>query len=162
MNMNDLIKKYIYLVDRVMSRINEKDEFVKQDLRQEALVGLWRALITYEEEKNKNFEAYACLVMRRRVLNELKRLKRDRDKQPDHIVGFNEMVGNTELTYEEVIGQEDVRFDRDELKKLDIDFIKVCINHNTAKERREITGMSRVMLNRKINAEKRKLKESID
>ena len=162
MSMNDLIKKYIYLVDRVMSRINEKDEFVKQDLRQEALVGLWRALITYEEEKNKNFEAYACIIMRRRVLNELKRLGREKNKQPDYIVGLNERVGDTELTYEEVIGQEDVFFDRDELKKLDVDFIKVCINHNTAKERREITGMSRVMLNRKINAEKRKLKESID
>ena len=51
-----------------------------EDLKQEAVLGLWKACLTYDESKSK-FSTYAVSCM----LNKMKVWLRDRSKHPDTV-----------------------------------------------------------------------------
>lgn len=71
-----------------------------EDLKQEALLGLWQACLTYDESKSK-FSTYAVSCM----LNKMKVWLRDRSKHPD-TVSLSTPIGGYEeegMTLEDTI-----------------------------------------------------------
>ena len=51
-----------------------------EDMHQEALLGLWKACITYDTSKSK-FSTYACIC----ILNQLRMCMRKQSRQPDTV-----------------------------------------------------------------------------
>ena len=158
-DISEAIKKYIYIVEKIVKSIPAKNSAERDDLRQEGLIGLWKALVSYDQEKNNNFEAYASIIVRNQIINELR--KKNTKKQA--ILSDSESIDDDEKGYsiKDVIGENDVYIDSNALKKLDVNFVKVCIQAKNVTDIKAITGLSRVMVKRKLDEEKRKLRESL-
>ena len=151
MDINESIKKYIYLVDRAVNKYKEKDADSREDLRQEGLIGLWKALISYDEEKNDNFEAYATIIINNQIKSEIKK----KNSRKNRILSDSVELNN------ELVGDKTIIIDEEALKKVDIEFVKVCVKTKSVTEKMALTGLSRVMIKRKMREEKQKLWESL-
>ena len=121
-----------------------------EDLKQEALMGLWQACLTYDESKSK-FSTYAVSCM----LNKMKVWLRDRSKHPD-TVSLNSPVGGYEeegLTLEDTIedpvpaideGYIDLKDFLASLSERDQKIVKLRMQGLTQKQIAQELGMTRV------------------
>lgn len=67
-----ILKKYTYMVDSLSKHYNKNFSNVEfDDLRQEAYIGLYNAIITYSPNKNSLFSTYASLCISNKIKNSL-------------------------------------------------------------------------------------------
>lgn len=121
-----------------------------EDLKQEALIGLWQACLTYEESKSK-FSTYAVSC----ILNKMKVWLRDRSKHPDTISLSTPIGGYEEegLTLEDTIedpvlaideGYIDLKDFLASLSERDQKIVKLRMQGLTQKQIAQELGMTRV------------------
>lgn len=159
---DDLIIKYQFLVEAELRRLNIYDEERRADYRQIGLIGLWKAISTYQKTKNDNFEAYAYYVIKNTILKEMKKEITQKRKLDKIASSLDTNIGDTELTLHDVIGAEDEHIDMQKLKEdIDKPFIKVVINSKNLDQLSKKTGLSRYKLNKKLKLEKDKIKKHI-
>lgn len=159
---DDLIIKYQFLVEAELRRLNIYDEERRADYRQIGLIGLWKAISTYQKTKNDNFEAYAYYVIKNTILKEMKKEITQKRKLDKIASSLDTNIGDTELTLHDVIGTEDEYIDMQKLKEdIDKPFIKIVINSKNLDQLSKKTGLSRYKLNKKLKLEKDKIKKHI-
>lgn len=71
---NCLLKRYFYLIRRIMSSF-----YIigcgKDDILQESMIGLFKAMKSYDKKYNKSFKTYAELCIRRQIISVIRKSK---------------------------------------------------------------------------------------
>lgn len=102
-----------------------------EDMIQEAKIGLWKACITFREEKGHSFSSYACKVIYNTILSVLKKNSRRIEGRSDvTMLSIHQPINpdEPESTFEDILlGQEDYEYRKAEQN----DFIRQTL---TAKE----------------------------
>ena len=93
-------KKLVYYVYHKIIKELPKD-FVSQhgdDLKQEGLIGLWKASERFDESKGCEFSTYAISLIRGYILQYVEKIRRTRRKEQPQIVSLEaEITGNITL-----------------------------------------------------------------
>ena len=120
-----------------------------EDLKQEALLGLWQACLTYNKSKAQ-FSTYASSC----ILNKLRMWFRERNKHPETVsLSTPIVVGEEGLTLEDTIEDPVPSIDEDlidlknflgSLRDRDQEIIKLKMQGLTQKQIAQELGMSRV------------------
>ncbi len=71
-NEEDIAREYSRLVTRCVRRFSLPGS-EREDLYQEGMIALLKAMRSYDEGKNDNFEAYAALCIKRRLIDAVRR-----------------------------------------------------------------------------------------
>lgn len=66
-------EKYDYLIKQVYNTFYKKYSFIKDDILQSGNIGLWKAMCTYDTNKNAKFETYAVACIKNEIRMLLKR-----------------------------------------------------------------------------------------
>lgn len=66
------------------------------DIVQEALVGLYKACITYDEKSETPFKTYASICMRRNIISAVKKANRKKNKSLNDSIAFNDIASGDE------------------------------------------------------------------
>lgn len=89
-----LLYRYMYVSKKIVSSFfligAEKD-----DLLQEALLGLYKAIKEYNPDKNCSFKSYACVCIRRHIITVIRSSTRQKHNPLNNYISFNL------LTYED-------------------------------------------------------------
>lgn len=67
-----LMKRYFYLIRRIVNSFNIEDRR-KDDILQESMIGLFKAMKTYDERYDVNFKTYAGICIRRQIISALRK-----------------------------------------------------------------------------------------
>ena len=89
-----LLYRYMYISRKIVSSFYligaEKD-----DLLQEALLGLYKAIKEYNPDKNCSFKSYACVCIKRHIITVIRSSTRQKHNPLNNYISFNM------LTYED-------------------------------------------------------------
>lgn len=80
------------------------------DLVQEGMIGLFNAINTFDPAKSGNFEAFACLCIKREIINCIKRNNTDKTKLLNNVLPLDEISENAF----EVVSPEKAVLDRED------------------------------------------------
>lgn len=127
-----------------------------EDLKQEALLGLWQACLTYNKSKAQ-FSTYASSC----ILNKLRMWFRERNKRPETVsLSTPIVVGEEGLTLEDTIedpvpsideGLIDLKNFLGSLRDRDQEMIKLRMQGLTQKQIAQELGMSRVSCAKRLS-----------
>ena len=97
-----LLNKYKYLVKSICNKFfiagNTKDDII-----QEGMIGLYRAIMNYKSEKNDSFSAFASMCIKRRVLSVMNSANRKKNIPLNTSVSLNKPVNEEGRTLGETI-----------------------------------------------------------
>lgn len=143
-----------------------------EDMIQEAKIGLWKACITFREEKGYSFSSYACKVIYNTILSVLKKNSRRIEGRSEvTMLSIHQPINpeDPELTYEDVLlGQEDFEYRKSE----QMDFIfqtlsakerSICnmiMNGMTQCEVADVFGVSRQYISSNVIKIRKKLEKN--
>ena len=170
MNIDELIEENKYIVIRVLNRYLKSELFQQQreDYMQIGLIALWKAITTYEEDKNDNFEAYAYTCIRNDIRNEMRKALKQKRGANEVILSLNASSPELEdICLEEVIPDKkgvvivDTKAFMEGLTEDDFKLIKLKSERKTINEISNITGFNRKKVIRKTDELKRKFKENV-
>ena len=65
----------------------------QEDLIQEGMIGLYQAILSYDETKNSSFSAFADIVVSRHILNAIRRSNRKKNGPLNHYISLDSAVG---------------------------------------------------------------------
>lgn len=72
----------------------------QEDLIQEGMIGLYQAVLSYDETKNSSFSAFADVVVSRHILNAIRRSNRKKNGPLNHYISLDSAASqNTDLEF---------------------------------------------------------------
>lgn len=71
---NQIVNKYINLVNKVTNKVKFPDSIEKQDIRQYGIIGLIKAVDKYDNSLGAKFEHYASIKIQGEILDQLRQL----------------------------------------------------------------------------------------
>lgn len=118
--LTELMTKYKGLVKSVASHYFVAGADM-EDIIQEGSLGLYKAIISFDPEKNDNFSAYASMIIKRQILNAVKSSNREKNQTLNNSLSIGEQEGydipshapSPEETYE---SKQNVRNINDEMR----------------------------------------------
>lgn len=154
------VREYSQLVRRCI-----RPYFLKggdyDDLYQEGMIGLLSALRSYDSAKNDNFQAYAALCIRRRVIDVLRRENAGRRDGDGLFVGHEDVPVPGGDPEESILANETAREIKltlsDMLSPFEASVLDRYLDGSTSSEIAEGLGRSRKSVDNAIGRIKRKL-----
>lgn len=171
MTIDETIKKHKSIVDKIVNKYCKSNpKFVNDidDFTQIGLIGLWDAIKSYDESKNKNFSSYAYYIVKLKIFGEIRRLnsRKNMEFSVMNIRSLNEKIEDNEdeiCTLEEAVGKEDEIIDLEsfinDLDDEDRHIIKHVVLSSSTSEIMRNTGFSRRETIRKIHKAKKEVRK---
>ncbi len=78
----------------------------KEDIIQEGMIGLYRAIMNYRPEKNSSFSAFAFMCIRRHVVTKVQGANRKKNQPLNTSVSLSKPVSDNGMTLGEIIEDE--------------------------------------------------------
>lgn len=106
-----MFKKYKPLLDKISRTYYQNYKFQSiefDDIYQEAMIGLSKAIDTYDENNTALFYSYALLFIKRNVEKFLKESTRYKHQVLNEALSFQQEYGETNQTLEEFICKEEI------------------------------------------------------
>ena len=97
-----LLNKYKYLVKHICNKFFIAGS-TKDDIIQEGMIGLYRAIMNFKSEKNDSFSAFASMCIKRRVLSVMNSANRKKNMPLNSSVSLNIPVNEEGKTLGETI-----------------------------------------------------------
>jgi len=97
-----LLNKYKFLVKNICNKFFMIGS-TKDDIIQEGMIGLYRAIMNFNSEKNDSFSAFASMCIKRRVLSAVKSANRKKNIPLNTSVSLNKPVNEEGRTLGETI-----------------------------------------------------------
>ncbi len=97
-----LLNKYKYLVKSICNKFFIAGS-TKDDIIQEGMIGLYRAIMNFKSEKNDSFSAFASMCIKRRVLSVMNSSKCKKNIPLNTSVSLNKPVNEEGRTLGETI-----------------------------------------------------------
>ena len=97
-----LLNKYKFLVKSICNKFFIAGS-TKDDIIQEGMIGLYRAIMNYKSEKNDSFSAFASMCIKRRVLSVMNSANRKKNIPLNTSVSLNKPVNEEGRTLGETI-----------------------------------------------------------
>lgn len=97
-----LLNKFKYLVRKICKRYYVAGG-TEDDTVQEGMIGLYRAIMSFDPEKNDCFQAFASMCIRRRVMTAMDSANRQKYQPLNTSISLNKPVQEDGLTLGEVI-----------------------------------------------------------
>lgn len=168
--MNELIKKYQYIVDIIVNRyFPEKRN--DEDIKQIGLIALWNALKDYDENKGIKIETFITVYVKNKILDEIKKETATKNKLNllHNVVSLDSSVqlDNKEVQlYEFIEGKNDIEcIDLKEfinsLNDCEIQIIKLKQKKRTDTDIKKELCMSRRKYEKNLSSAKEKLRKSV-
>lgn len=134
-NGNDLAYDYLIAKYKSFVRFKARSYFLigadSEDIIQEGMIGLYKAIRDFRSDKNTSFKAFAEICIRRQILTAIKTATRQKHMPLNSYVSLNRTFlmedsnerALIEMLFEEpVIDPIEAMLGADELKKIEIDF----------------------------------------
>lgn len=89
----------------------------EEDIKQEAMIGLYSACLSYKEDMKCSFNSFASLCMKRRILSAIKKANRNKNKALNESVSIHTKLDNTyevELYLPQYVFNPDEKFEENE------------------------------------------------
>lgn len=89
----------------------------EEDIKQEAMIGLYSACISYKQDMKCNFNSFASLCMKRRILSAIKKANRNKNKALNESVSIHTKIDSTnevELYLPQYVFNPDEKFEENE------------------------------------------------
>ncbi len=87
------------------------------DLVQEGMIALYKAICVYEEEKNHNFSAFASMFIHRTLQNAVKMANRKKNSPLNTYLPINNDDDNEDDSFKIIISDEDSNFEQSMIDK---------------------------------------------
>lgn len=97
-----LLNKYKFLVKSICNKFFIAGS-TKDDIIQEGMIGLYRAIMNFKSEKNDSFSAFASMCIKRRVLSVMNSANRKKNIPLNTSVSLNKPVNEEGRTLGETI-----------------------------------------------------------
>ncbi len=97
-----LLNKYKHRVKNICMRFYIAGS-TNEDLIQEGMIGLYRAIMNFKHEKNDSFSAFATMCIKRRVLSAVNSANRKKNLPLNTSVSLNKPVNDEGKTLGEII-----------------------------------------------------------
>lgn len=97
-----LLNKYKFLVKSICNKFFIAGS-TKDDIIQEGMIGLYRAIMNFKSEKNDSFSAFASMCIKRRVLSVMNSANRKKNMPLNTSVSLNKPVNEEGRTLGETI-----------------------------------------------------------
>lgn len=101
-NINDVIRANEKLIGYTVKTYFPQ-EIGNEDIWQIGLIGLWKAVETYDEKHNTKFETFAITIIKRKIISYIRNKTRLKRNDTDKIIRETE-----ELSYLEMIKDNDI------------------------------------------------------
>lgn len=86
-----LLTRYKWLVSAISRKYFVISDEFKEDIIQEGTIGLHRAIMTYNDDKNVTFKAYANTCIKRAILDVIRLMEREKHKVLSNHVSLQDL-----------------------------------------------------------------------
>lgn len=146
------------------------------DLMQEGMIGLYKAIKSYSKDKNVNFAAYAGLCVKRQIQTAIKKANSQKnlilstaiplttqdkfddedDDSPEIIIPSSEQSADDKMIYEETL-YETTELIKQKLSKMELQVLVKYLNGYSYKEISAQTGLTEKSIDNALSRIKKKL-----
>lgn len=113
---NCILRRYLYLIRRIINSFYIKND-KKDDILQESMIGLFKAMKTYDEKYEISFKIYAGICIRRQIISALR--KSEKYETDNKLSAYNcfgseynlaEQICDDSLNPEDILISEEERY----------------------------------------------------
>lgn len=151
MDVNKLVKDNEKLAYKVAHTFNPVTMVDLEDIKQIALIGLWKAVENFDETKGFQFSTFAYRVIRNEVLQELKKFKRTSSSLDEMELDLS----YNESEFEDLVTREGIKV---YLNDEEYSIVTMTIDGYTQKEISEMIQLSQSQISRVYIRAKEKIK----
>ena len=91
----EIFSRYKFLLEKI-SRSYFLLGSDNEDLLQEAMIGLYKAILSYDKNQNASFKTFAILCVRRNILTAIKKSNSQKNKTLNECVSLSDLNGDEE------------------------------------------------------------------
>lgn len=94
----EIFSRYKFLLEKI-SRSYFLLGSDKEDLLQEAMIGLYKAILSFDKNQNASFKTFAILCIRRNILSAIKKSNSQKNKTLNECLSLSDLTGDEEENF---------------------------------------------------------------